>query len=205
MARATFPIVSRRCAATIQWSYDLLDDDERRAFDALGVFVAGFSLHAAERVLSGISEQDPLELVASLVDKSLLRADVHATEPRFRMLSMIAEFAREQLDESADRDRVRDQFAGFYREFSAAAGAGARGPEQREWLSLLERDGESQNVRGALEWLLGRAPPRRIRRDGMVAVGSGVDQRPRGRGPAASPTPPSPRRTRCRSSRARGS
>jgi predicted ATPase len=142
--------------ATIQWSYDLLDDDERRAFEALGVFVAGFTLRAAEMVLSVVSEHDPLELMASLVDKSLLRADIEESEPRFRMLSMIAEFARERLDESVARDQVRNQFAGFYREFSAAAGLGTRGPEQRRWLAMLERNGEADNVRAALDWLLSR-------------------------------------------------
>ena len=91
---------------TIQWSYDLLDVNEQRVFGELGIFVGSFSLDAAQAVCTIASEQELLDLLASLVDKSLLQAQPTAAEPHFRMLEMIAEFARELLAATPDRDAV---------------------------------------------------------------------------------------------------
>jgi predicted ATPase len=144
--------------STIEWSYDLLEDAERRMFAALGAFVGSFSLAAAEHVASsaGAHGHDVLELLASLVDKSLLRVEPTFGEPRFRMLGMIAEFARDQLARTDDVDRVGQEHAAFYRALSIELGAGIRGLEQGTWLTMLgdDDDGEAGNIRAALAWFI---------------------------------------------------
>ena len=144
--------------STIEWSYDLLDEAERRIFAALGVFVGSFALAAAEHVGSGVGAEDGdvLELLASLVDKSLLRVEPTSGEPRFRMLEMIAEFAREQLARSDVAHRVGQEHAAFYHQLSRELGAGMRGPDQATWFAMLGGDevGEVGNLRAALAWYL---------------------------------------------------
>ena len=139
---------------TIQWSYDLLDTNERRVFGELGVFVGSFSLAAAQAVLTIASEQGLLDLLASLVDKSLMQAQPTAAEPRFRMLGMIAEFARELLGATPDGAALARRHAAFYRDLSAELGKAVRGPDQRRWLERLGRDGEADNFRAAMAWYL---------------------------------------------------
>jgi predicted ATPase len=151
------PERQRALRSTIQWSYDLLDEDERRLFAALGVFVGSFSLAAVE-ALAPSDGPEVLDLLASLVDKSLLRAEPAAGEPRFRMLEMIREFAAERLDQSGDAEAVRERHAAFFRCLSVELGRGVRGSSQLEWLQVLGRDGEgdADNVRAALAWYLAR-------------------------------------------------
>ncbi len=143
--------------STIEWSYDLLDEAERHLFSSLGIFVGGFSLAAVEAVSSErAGDRDVLDLLASLVDKSLLRVEPTAGEPRFRMLGMISDFARSRLAENDDAVRVGQQHAEHYREVSLRIGEGVRGPEQREWLLALggEDSGEAGNLRAALAWFV---------------------------------------------------
>lgn len=144
---------------TIEWSHDLLDPSERRLFAVLGVFVGSFTLAAAEALVPAVGgEDDVLDLLASLVDKSLLRADAGAGEPRFRMLEMIAEYARERLDDLEDADRVRDLHADHFLEVGAAIGEGVLRGDQRRWLAEYgdPQDGQEGNLRSAFDRLLER-------------------------------------------------
>ena len=77
--------------ATIGWSYDLLSEDERRLFDALGVFVGGFTLAAAETVCDA-----DMETLGSLLEQSLVR---RSEDGRFTMLATILEFAVERFED----------------------------------------------------------------------------------------------------------
>jgi tetratricopeptide (TPR) repeat protein len=150
------PERQRALRRTIEWSHDLLDEPERELFRCLGLFVGSFSLSAAEAVAGGAApaDRDVLDLLASLVDKSLVRVEASAGEPRFRMLGMIAEFARDRLAESDDA--VAERHARFFHDLSAEIGAGVTGGDQRRWLSVLggEEDGEAGNIRAALTWFL---------------------------------------------------
>jgi hypothetical protein len=148
------PERQRTLRTTINWSHDLLDADEKRLFAALGVFEGSFSLAAADAVGEGLTTRDVLDVVASLVDKSMLRAEATAGEPRFRMLGMIGEFARERLGDSADAERAGERHAAFYRELSIALGKGVRSADQRRWLDVVGPDGDADNLRAALAWFL---------------------------------------------------
>jgi predicted ATPase len=154
------PARQQALRATVEWSYDLLTDDERKVFACLGVFVGGFSLAAAQAVIApGTGSGDEfavLDALASLVDKSLLRAEPTASEPRFRMLEMVRELAAEHLDASPESAAVHDRHAAWYRALSLEIGAGVRGPEQADWLDVLDYPdgGEAGNVRATLNWYL---------------------------------------------------
>jgi predicted ATPase/class 3 adenylate cyclase len=130
--------------ATIAWSHDLLDEDERRLFASLGVFDGGCTLEAAEAV--GEADLDTLQ---SLVDKSLLR---HANE-RFWMLETIREYAAERLGESGQAEELRRRHAHHLLALAEKAQAHLVGANQEEWLGRI--DAERANVRAALGWALG--------------------------------------------------
>ncbi|HSB86017.1 MAG TPA: hypothetical protein VLD86_06910, partial [Ilumatobacteraceae bacterium] len=148
------PERQRTLRATLTWSYDLLDDDERSVFESFGVFVGSFSLAAAEAVGAAVTSSDVLEVVASLTDKSLLRVEMAAGEPRFRMLEMLGEFARERLDDSGQADHVGERHALVYWDLSAEVAAGVRSAEQARWLERLVHDGDGDNLRAAIAWFL---------------------------------------------------
>jgi tetratricopeptide (TPR) repeat protein len=139
----------------IVWSYDLLIDDEQALMRQLAVFVGGFSLEAAEAVSGDATLGDQtcfLDLIASLVDKSLLRQVEELNgEPRFRMLETIREFALERLDTSCEADTFRDRHAAWCLEFSKSADVGLEGPNMFPW--LLRVEAEHATVRTAINWL----------------------------------------------------
>jgi predicted ATPase/class 3 adenylate cyclase len=133
----------------IAWSYDLLGEDERALFRLFSVFVAGWTLDAAEAVIA--ADMDVFEGVASLADKSLVRRDPGASgEPRFSMLMTIREFAWERLLASPEADEVRRRHAGFFLALAEEAEPNLTGPEHMRWLDRIERDHD--NIRAALRW-----------------------------------------------------
>jgi predicted ATPase len=130
------PERQRTLRATIEWSYDLLNEQERQLFEQLGVFRGGGTLEAAEAVAG--ADVDTLQ---SLVDKSLLRH----TGDRYWMLETIREFAAEQITEE-----LRRRHAGYFLALAEAAEPHLPAYE-REWVDRLER--EHDNLRAALDWL----------------------------------------------------
>jgi non-specific serine/threonine protein kinase len=138
----------------IAWSYDLLDDEEKKLFRWLSVFVRGATLEAIETVCtaSGDLQLDALDGVASLVDKSLLRQEQpREGETRFRMLQTIREFAFECLSANAEElERLKRQHANFFLALAERADNEFAGAGQSVWLQCLEQ--EHDNIRAALEW-----------------------------------------------------
>ncbi len=128
--------------ATIEWSYDLLADDEQRLFDRLAVFVGGCALEAAEEVCN--ADVDTLQ---SLVDKSLLRV---REGNRFWMLETIREYAGERLERSRRAGEQRRRHAEYFRALAEEIephliGVGSH----KDWLDRLERDHD--NLRAAMD------------------------------------------------------
>ncbi|MGH3086787.1 MAG: ATP-binding protein, partial [Rubrobacteraceae bacterium] len=107
----TAPSRQRTMWAAIEWSDDLLDEEERVLFERLSVFAGGWSLEAAEHVGSGggIEKDDILDLLSRLVDKSR----VETGEARYGMLETIREYGRERLEESGEAERVRERHAEY--------------------------------------------------------------------------------------------
>src|SRR6185503_5171832 len=102
----------RTLRATIEWSHDLLDAEERKLFGRLAVFRGGCALDAAEAVCRA-----DLETLAALMEKSLLRR----TGDRFWMLETIREYAAERLEESGEAAAFRAAHAAFFLEFAEHA------------------------------------------------------------------------------------
>jgi predicted ATPase/DNA-binding winged helix-turn-helix (wHTH) protein len=145
----------------IAWSYDLLAAHEQVRFRHLAVFVGGCTLEAAAMVgktvhdpavgLEASREEEAVEEIASLVDKSLLQPEegVHS-EPRFRMLETIREFGLECLEACGEVQAVRRAHAGYYLALAETAEPQLAGPDQTVWLDRLEA--EHDNLRAALGW-----------------------------------------------------
>lgn len=138
----------------IAWSYDLLGLAERTFFRRLAVFRGGCTLEAAERVCDpqGSSGADALELLGSLVDKSLLQRVELDGEPRFELLYVIREFAKERLADEDDEPVIRRRHAAFLIELLGEAAPKLFGADQSTWLDELDR--EHDNVRSAISWAI---------------------------------------------------
>jgi predicted ATPase/DNA-binding CsgD family transcriptional regulator len=138
----------------IDWSYDLLGDQERTLFDRLGVFPADFDYDAVEAVCatSGSASGAVVRLLPALVDKSLVSA-VGSDTPRYRLLESLRAYAAERLaGRGADTD-IRQRHAAHYLAVAELAAGRLRGPEQRAWLDRLTI--EQPNLRAALEQSVG--------------------------------------------------
>jgi predicted ATPase len=138
----------------IDWSYDLLDEQERKLFRSLSVFVGGCTLEGVEAIAQLHYQADSHSL-DSLVNKSLLRREVSSgREVRFTMLETIREYALTRLaetnsGESREIDLVRRRHAAYFLDLAERAEANLRGPEQMPWMARLEE--EHDNFRAALQ------------------------------------------------------
>ena len=141
--------------ALIDWSYDLLSPVEQRIFLQLSPFVGGISLETAMATYccDDLDDLELLDLVTSLVDKSLLVADVGETTQRYRFLEPIRQYARERLEKSGDEDDVLRRYARTFADFADAAYEEFDTGPQADWLELNEQ--ELDNVRAALRWSSG--------------------------------------------------
>lgn len=137
---------------TVMWSYDLLDDDERRLLRRCAVFANGFDTAAATSVCDDESwdEYRVLDLLASLVHKSLLTTERVAGGTRYRILETIRQFAHERLQAAGEIDRACELHAAWFAEQTMVQWAGFNSPDQRsaiDWLDL-----ELANIRAAFRW-----------------------------------------------------
>ncbi|WP_405839363.1 AfsR/SARP family transcriptional regulator [Streptomyces sp. NBC_01518] len=131
--------------AVVDWSWDLLDADERDVLTTLSVFAGGCDLAAAEAVCGPVA----FETLGSLVDKSLVVAAPSGEgEMRYRLLETVAEYAGERLDEAGRRPRAERAHLTYYRELARTTDPLLRGPGQLAAVGRLEL--EYENLRTAL-------------------------------------------------------
>ncbi|MDX2644810.1 BTAD domain-containing putative transcriptional regulator [Streptomyces sp. PA03-1a] len=138
--------------AVVDWSWGLLSEAERTVLRRFAVFAGGWDLAAAEAVCGedggDVDARDVASVLASLVDKSLVVADLAEDGARYRMLETIGEYAAERLDEAGERDTVGRRHTTYFREYVRTADPELRGPRQLLWLDRLER--EHENLRAAI-------------------------------------------------------
>ncbi|WP_273887929.1 ATP-binding protein [Rubrobacter naiadicus] len=140
----------RTLRATLDWSHEMLDGDERALFRRLSVFAGPFPLEAAELTCGG-GEPEVLEVLPRLVDRSLVLMLRDATL-RYRMLEPVRRYAAGKLRESEEEERIRGLHARYYLALAERAEPGLIGAGQAAWLGRLE--GEYGNLRAALGWCL---------------------------------------------------
>jgi predicted ATPase/DNA-binding CsgD family transcriptional regulator/Tfp pilus assembly protein PilF len=146
------PARQQTMRATIAWSYSLLNETEQRTFRAASMFQGGFSLHGLRAVV-GLTEAETLDVVSSLVDKSLIQG--HESDfgsVWFSMLGVIREFAAEQVHHLAEGEHLARALIEYYLAFSKQAAAGLKSNEQAEWFSRM--DAEHPNLMGAIDLAL---------------------------------------------------
>ena len=124
----------------VRWSYDLLSPTEQETLSVLSIFRGTCTAAAIEAVALDVPEVD--DVLDALVDKSLLQLDASKNEPRYRLLEVVRDYAREQLTIGAD-ETARARHAAYYAGIVAAAGA-----------PYLGLDDDVPNLRVALDWLL---------------------------------------------------
>ncbi len=146
--------------SAIAWSYESLTAEEQHLFRMLGVFVGGCSLDALEALVNPADDEDTMltEHLATLLDKSMVQCEQRsASEPRFSMLTMLREYALEQLLLNNEYERVAMRHAQYYLDLVETASARLRGPEELVWLQRLSSTHD--NIRAALEWSISSNNP----------------------------------------------
>ncbi|WP_392545272.1 ATP-binding protein [Oryzobacter telluris] len=141
--------------ATVDWSYELLDESARAVFDRLSVFRGGWTLAAAEAVVSDddLSPAAVLDTIGRLVERSLVVVEPGPTT-RYRMLETLREYTRERLADTGLEDEIARRHAQYFMRFTDEGDFDLRGHGQREALERLRT--EQPNIRAAISWWTGR-------------------------------------------------
>jgi predicted ATPase/Flp pilus assembly protein TadD len=144
--------------AALDWSYDLLSDQEQILLCRLSVFAGGWTPEALGggcAVDTRIHKWDVFDLLTSLVDKSLVVDEERNGQARYRLLETVRQYGRKRLAESGESNELRARHCDFYLELAEIAQPKLRGQEQSIWIDRLER--EQDNLRAALDWSFAEA------------------------------------------------
>lgn len=143
----------RTLRETIEWSYRLLSEEEQILLQRLSVFAGTFPLEAAEVVCSRppVDGEDVLDLLASLVDKSMVAMELRQGEARYRLLETVRQLAAHHLEATKEVEALRARHASWYAAFAEEAEPHIfGGANDTTWLARLEE--EEGNLRAALDW-----------------------------------------------------
>jgi predicted ATPase/DNA-binding winged helix-turn-helix (wHTH) protein len=138
--------------SAIDWSYDLLNDAEQALFRRLSVFAAGWTLGAVQAFSAGpsIDEDTVLDLLTSLVEKSLVVAEERKGATRYWLLETMRAYARDRLRESGEEAEWQSRHLAYFVALAEEAEPQLTGADQEAWLDRLET--EHDNLRSALAW-----------------------------------------------------
>ena len=141
--------------ATIDWSYELLSASEQRVFERLSIFAGGCAVAEATTVCAGaeITKDDVIDLLSSLVNKSLVVVDPEGREPRYRLLESFRQYAREKLAERGEQELIAHRHALAYLEVAQRLERAFFEKPDNEVLFALGHE-EQDNWRAALQWTL---------------------------------------------------
>jgi predicted ATPase/DNA-binding SARP family transcriptional activator len=157
--RRDAPTRQRTLRAMIDWSWELLTAAERTVLRRLAVHAEGCTLEAAEAVCpgGGVKPAEVLDLLARLVDRSLVTVTHGEDGPRYRLLESVAAYCLEKLDEAGETGAVRHAHVRYYTDLAVRSQDGLRGARQRHWLRRL--DAETANFRLLLDHCVRNAMP----------------------------------------------
>ncbi len=134
--------------ALIDWSYNLLPDEERTVLRKLSIFMGGWTLEAAEAVCGNM---DNLDLLTHLIDKSLVSVDLeHGDEPRYYLLETVRQYAREKMVENEDSTLLRNSHLEYFLKTAERIAPELYTRKMPYWLDYLET--EYANLQASLEW-----------------------------------------------------
>lgn len=147
--RKTAPPRLQTLRATMDWSYDLLNDGDKELLRALSVFTGGHTLESATSVCKGL--EDLPGCLSQLVERSLVtRESREGARERYRMLETVRQYASEKLEESGESEAVQRSHCEHFVSLAHQAEPELRGPKQAEWLETLET--EQGNFLAAIAW-----------------------------------------------------
>jgi len=126
--------------ALVDWSYDLLQDNEQVLLARIAVFAGSFDLAAAEAIcgVDPLAGDDILDLITSLVEKSLINMEAGDEGARYRVLETIRDYAREKLVLRQEQAGIAAAHCNYFFSFAKASNQGLQGPEQAEWTRRVE-------------------------------------------------------------------
>ncbi len=149
------PERQRTLRSAIDWSYNLLNDGEKKLFRRLSIFIGGWTLEAAETVcdIKGDLAHSLDDILASLIDNNLvILLEENEDQPRFGMLSTIHEYAFERLNDTDEVDLIHYQHAQYYLYFVRKTEPLVRSAERVRWRKVMLQ--EFGNIRGVLVWIV---------------------------------------------------
>ncbi len=152
------PARQRTLQDTIRWSYLLLTPREELLFCRLALVTGSFDLSLVEALGAGWADSSPdtvedtVEVLARLIDKSLISVVSLEGTARYRLLDTTRHFAREQVQHLGEMETTYQLYAGWVRQMSEQAEAELQGPQQGVWLDRLE--GEFEHIRTVIRWFL---------------------------------------------------
>lgn len=144
----------RTLKAIIDWSYNLLSEEERLLYRRLGVFTGGWTLQSAGEICADdrLPNTAIRALMGQLVSKSLITADTGAEEARYRMLETLREYARERLNETDEAEWLKRRLADYCLRLVRTLADELSGPDRALWMNRVDADND--NIRGALRWAI---------------------------------------------------
>jgi predicted ATPase len=148
------PERQRTLRSAIDWSYNLLNEEEKKLFRRLSIFIGCWTLEAAERVcdINGDLAHSLDDTLASLIDNNLvIQLQDNEEQPRFGMLNTIHEYAFERLNDTDEANPVHCQHAQYYLNFVIKVEPLVRSAERVRWRQVMQQ--EFGNIRGVLAWI----------------------------------------------------
>ncbi|HEV3068939.1 MAG TPA: BTAD domain-containing putative transcriptional regulator [Streptosporangiaceae bacterium] len=145
------PVRHQTLRAALDWSYDMLQPGERAALRRLSVFAGSFCLEAAQQVstLGGADPADVLDLLARLVDRSLLAVEHTPAQARYRMLATVRRYGAQRLTEAGEYPAASQAMFAWYLDLAQRTEAGLSGPDQAQAAERLAA--EAHNLRAVLQ------------------------------------------------------
>jgi predicted ATPase/DNA-binding CsgD family transcriptional regulator len=160
----------RSLRTSLDWSHELLTEPERHLFRRLSAFAGGFTLEACEHVCAGagLERRAILDLLASLVDQSLVVAVQEGSSARYRLLETMREYALEQLRQTSEEAEVRARHLDWFLALAERSAAGLETAQQSSFLEVL--DPEAANFAVALDWAVAHDGHRALRLCGALTL-----------------------------------
>ena len=144
--------------ALIDWSYDLLSENEKILLQRLSIFSGSWTYEAMEKICSDdvIEEFEILDMLGNLIDKSLVKVVESENIFRYTMLETIRKYGSEKLTGSGDKDELQLKYFDYFYKLAQDSEAGLSGTEQKEWIKKMAQ--ENENLRDSLNWSLTNKP-----------------------------------------------